>query len=283
MNDLIRSIPTIRTLAETVIYPDWPAPLNVKALVTTRHSGFSSGGYGALNLGARVGDDPVNVAKNRAALRELLPAEPSWLAQVHGTDVVDLDQLAAGKNQYPVSYIVMGEKPVPGVASAVAQADASVTRSPHLICAIQSADCMPVLFASSDGNVVAAAHAGWRGLANGVLESTFKSMNVAADKVLVYLGPAISQTAFEVGAEVREIFLNADTNAEFALREVKDETKSGKWTCDLYVMARLRLASVGITRVFGGNFCTYKDSDRFFSYRRDRSCGRFASLIWLDS
>jgi polyphenol oxidase len=211
-------------------------------------------------------------------LRELLPTEPAWLAQVHGRNVVDLDRLANGENPYPVAHLQMGEKPVSGITPPVAQADASVSHEPNRICLIQSADCLPVLFASTDGNCVAAAHGGWRGLAAGVLEATVKSMNVGSDKILAYFCPAISQSAFEVGPEVRDALLAAEPNAEYALKD----GEQGKWLADLYVFARLRLASVGVTRVYGGNYCTFKDNKRFFSYRRDRSCGRFASMVWME-
>lgn len=235
------------------IVPDWPAPLSVRALATTRGGGYGAGPYAGFNLAAHVGDDPLAVAANRQWLRHRLPAAPGWLRQVHGIRCVDAAR--AGHN---------------------AEADASFTRSPAVACAVMTADCLPVLFCDGAGSVVAAAHAGWRGLAAGVLESTVAAMAAPAPELMAWLGPAIGPEAFEVGDEVRAAFLADDGAAAAAFR-----SRGDKWLCDLYALARLRLARLGLTQVFGGGLCTYGDKDRFFSYRRDGATGRMATLIWL--
>lgn len=237
-----------------VIVPDWPAPPTVRALATTRRGGFGTGLYAGLNLAAHVGDDPLTVAANRQLLRNRLPAAPCWLKQVHGVRCVD----AAG-------------------AWHGAEADASFSRSPAVACTVLTADCLPLLFCDTAGTVVAAAHAGWRGLAAGVLEATVAAMAVPSSGIMAWLGPAIGPEAFEVGGEVRDVFLAEDAAAVAAFRP-----HGNKWLCDLYALARLRLARLGVTRVHGGDWCTYGDRDRFFSYRRDGTTGRMATLVWLE-
>lgn len=236
------------------ITPDWPAPGNVHALVTTRHGGVSHAPYASLNLGDHVGDDPLAVTGNRAILREYLPAEPAWLKQVHAIQVAD----AAS-------------------AFGVPEADASLAKEKNRVCAVLTADCLPVLLCNRSGSVVAAAHAGWRGLAAGVIEQTVASMGVAASEILAWLGPAIGPKAFEVGSEVREVFVTHQTAAGAAFFA----TQNGKYLADIYHLARLRLADCGVTTVFGGDFCTFREKERFFSYRRDGITGRMASLIWF--
>jgi YfiH family protein len=234
---------------------DWPAPPGVHALSTYRSGGASGGRYASLNLGDHVGDDPAAVAENRRRLscEAQLPGEPQWLTQVHGVDVADLDADAPH-----------------------APADAAVTRRPGRVCAILAADCLPVLFAADSGDVVAAAHAGWRGLAAGVIEATFQALAVSAHRTLVWLGPAIGPEAFEVGSEVREAFLQHDAGAH----EAFTANARGRFMADLSLLARRRLEFLGITRIFGGGNCTYSAPDQFFSHRRDGSCGRQATLIW---
>jgi len=237
-----------------LIVPDWPAPARVHALATTRAGGISAPPYDGFNLATHVGDDRHAVAENRRQLERLLPAQPVWLSQVHGTRVLRAEQ-----------------------AGTLPEADACVARSPGLVCAVQSADCLPVLLCDDAGTVVAAAHAGWRGLAAGVLERTVAAMAVAPTRLLAWFGPAIGPAAFEVGAEVREAFCAHDPAAAMAFAA----NSHGKWQCDLAALARLRLAQVGVTRVFGGDSCTFADLRRFYSYRRDGATGRMASLIWL--
>ncbi|MEK6210367.1 MAG: peptidoglycan editing factor PgeF [Pseudomonadota bacterium] len=236
------------------IVPDWPAPANVRALITTRSGGVSTGPFASMNLGQRIDDDMQSVRTNRASLRDLLPAEPKWLLQVHGARVVDADRL-----QQPV------------------EADAAVARNPGSVCTVMVADCLPVLLTDRTGSVVAAAHAGWRGLAAGVLENTVRAMGTAPDELLAYLGPAIGPSAFEVGADVRDAFLarNADAASAFVAH------KPGKWLADLFALARQRLRASGVTQIYGGGLCTYSDPRRFFSHRRDKVTGRMAALIWL--
>jgi YfiH family protein len=207
-----------------------------------------------MNLGQRNGDDMQSVRTNRASLRDLLPAEPKWLLQSHGARVVDADSL---------------HQP--------AEADAAVARNPGSVCTIMVADCLPVLFTDRTGSVVAAAHAGWRGLAAGVLENTVRAMATAPDELLAYLGPAIGPSAFEVGADVRDAFLarHAEAASAFVAH------KPGKWLADLFALARQRLRASGVTQIYGGGLCTYSDPRRFFSHRRDKVTGRMAALIWL--
>lgn len=243
------------------IIPDWPLPVGVRAAFTLRAGGVSRPPFDTLNVAAHVGDDPAAIAKNRALLRERLelPAEPVWLEQAHGHRVVDLDRLTSHDSPGP--------------------ADAATTRSLGRVCAIQVADCMPVLFAAADGSVVGAAHAGWRGLAGGVLESTVRAMNAPAAQLIAWMGPAIGQANFEVGEEVRAAFSDADPDAATAF--VANDR--GRWQCDLYALARRRLAALGVTSVHGGGWCTFSDAKRFFSYRRDGRCGRMSALIWRQS
>lgn len=233
--------------------PDWPAPRRVCSCVTTRAGGVSAAPFDSLNLGDHVGDEPASVAENRRRLRIALDCEPAWIHQVHGSGVVLADP------------------------SRVLEADACWTHDEAVACAVLTADCLPVLFCDRAGTRVAAAHAGWRGLAGGVLEATLDALAVAPADVLVWLGPAIGPGAFEVGPEVREAFL--DQHAEAGQAFVPSRTP-GRFMGDLYRLARIRLAARGVTAVYGGGFCTFSDP-RFYSYRRASRTGRFASLIWL--
>ncbi|APG03041.1 multi-copper polyphenol oxidoreductase [Luteibacter rhizovicinus DSM 16549] len=237
------------------IVPDWKAPAGIGAAVSTRRGpGVSESPYDRLNLGLRSGDDVAAVEVNRRSLTEALalPAPPRWLRQVHGIAVADA--CAAGDDE-PV-------------------ADASVARGPGQVLAILTADCLPVLFVSADGQTIGAAHAGWRGLAAGVLENTVTAM--AADGIQAWLGPAIGASSYEVGEEVRAAFVDGDDGAAQAFAS----TRPGHWHCDLYALARRRLAQVGVAQVSGGGFDTLTD-ERLYSYRRDgANSGRFASLIW---
>jgi hypothetical protein len=239
-----------------LIEADWPAPPNVRAVATTRTGGASAGAYASLNLGAHVGDDAHAVSENRLRLRSALelPKDPVWLDQVHGTTVVE----AAAHDVPPT-------------------ADASFARSAGRACVVLTADCLPILLCDREGTRVAAAHAGWRGLASGVVESALRAMGVAPDRVLAWLGPAIEQDRFEVGSEVREQFVarSADNAQAF------EPNARGRWQADLYDLARRELARLGVTQVFGGGFRCYADRDRFFSYRRDGTTGRMATLVWI--
>lgn len=239
---------------DALITPDWPAPPGVKSLMTTRIGGVSSAPYESWNFGDHVHDDPEAVVANRALLRQHLPADPVWLNQVHGTLVVQADA-------------VMG----------VPDADAAFTHQPGTVCAVLTADCLPVLFCARDGSVVAAAHAGWRGLAAGVLEATLLAMGVAPDNVMAWMGAAIGPRAFEVGAEVRDTFISSHPQAAAAFTPHRD-----KWLADLYILTRIRLAAYGVAAVSGGGLCTYTDAARFYSYRRDGVTGRMATLIWIE-
>jgi hypothetical protein len=233
--------------------PQWPAPARVKACVTTRSGGVSVAPFDSCNLGEHVADDPQAVLKNRQRLVSLLGCKPAWLQQVHGVAVVEANP------------------------ALVLEADASWTSKSGVACTVMTADCLPVLFCDRAGSRVAAAHAGWRGLAGGVLEATLDQLAVPADQVLVWLGPAIGPQAFEVGAEVREAFVAQHAQAAAAFLP---SINPGKFIADIYQLARIRLAARGVTAVYGGDFCTFSDP-RFFSYRRSAQTGRFAALIWL--
>jgi len=243
------------TEAHSFIAANWLAPEDIVAGTTLRTHGVSGGVYDSLNLGANVGDDPAAVNENRQRFVSAcdLPAEPLWLNQVHGTTVA----------LHPAR-------------DPVAQADAAVSASAGFTCAVLSADCLPVLFASRDGGEIGAAHAGWRGLSAGVLEETVRSFTSEPAEILAWLGPAISQPAFEVGAEVRQEFIANDP----AATDCFAANNRGRWQADLYALARLSLARAGVGQVSGGDFCTFGDAGRFFSYRRDGQCGRMASFIF---
>lgn len=249
------------------IVPDWPAPGRVRALITTRSGGASMapfggpGGSGGMNLGYGSGDDVNVVAGNRARLRALLPGEPSWLKQVHGARVVDA-AVAAG-------------------ASPLVEADAAIADRPGVVALVMMADCMPVFLADALGRCVGVAHAGWRGLAGGVIQATVRAirerLNDPAAPLLAYLGPAIGPDHFEVGDEVREAMSERLEGAAQAFRA----QDSGKYLADLFALGRLALAQEGVDAVFGGGQCTHCDPGRFYSHRRDRVTGRHAALIWL--
>lgn len=262
------------------LVPDWPGlPAGVGVLQTTRLGGVSTAPYddgagqGGLNLGTHVGDDPQQVARNRALLRAALPAEPAWLNQVHGTQVVDVATLVQCAGD---------------AAALPPQADASISTTPGKVCIIMTADCLPVLFCDAAGTTVGAAHAGWRGLADGVLEQTLAAMRErGAEAITAWMGPAIGAQRFEVGAEVRAIFLQqaqADGNAAVTATDAAFQPilgKTDKYLADLYALARGRLQRAGVLAVYGGTECTATDSARFYSYRRDGVTGRLGSLIWI--
>ncbi len=242
-----------------ILTPEWPAPPQVRAAFTLRSGGVSQAPYDSLNLGTRVGDAAEAVAENRRRVRKhlSLPGEPTWLHQVHGTNVLDL----------------------PASAAADTPADGAVCIRSDAVCAVQVADCMPVLFADRAGTVVGAAHAGWRGLCAGILESTVHKMGAQTAHLLTWLGPAIGPDHFEVGDEVRAAFFAEDPGADAAFVA----NARGRWQCDLYALARRRLARLGITAVYGGGWSTWADARRFFSFRRDGVCGRMAALIWIEA
>ena len=238
-----------------LIRPDWNAPAAIEALCTTRSGGVSSGAYASLNLALHVGDDPAHVHENRRLLAgaEQLPSEPQWLQQTHSTKVINLDR----------------EEPREG--------DAAISSTPGSIAVVLTADCLPLLLCSRDADEVAAAHAGWRGLVNGVLERTVAAMRSEPDRLIAWLGPAIGAQSFEVGAEVREAFVQRHAQSEACF----SATRPGHYLADLYGLARVRLELLGILDISGGEYCTYEDQRRFYSYRRDKQTGRQASLIYI--
>jgi YfiH family protein len=244
------------------IDPDWPAPAPVRALATTRAGGVSQGPYRSLNLGAHVGDDPALVALNRDRLAAAasLPRAPVWLEQVHGCTVCRLNG---------------GGMP----SAAERRADAAVADVAGAVCVVLTADCLPVLLCDDDGSVVAAVHAGWRGLLDGVIEAAALRMGRPAAALMAWLGPAIGPDAFEVGDEVHRAFCGRMAAAADAFRP----SAGGRWLADIYTLARQRLAAIGIERVSGGGLCTLSDAERFFSYRRDGITGRMATLVWIDA
>lgn len=238
-----------------LLVPAWPAPANVRALQTLRNGGCSPAPWDSFNLGDHVGDSPMLVAANRAKLCALLPDEPLWLQQVHGITAVDAD--------FSTNLLV---------------ADAAIARQKDKVCVVMTADCLPVLLCDRAGTVVAAAHAGWRGLLAGVLEATIDKMEVPAGELLAWLGPAIGPKRFEVGDEVHAAFVDQAPDAALAF----SPKLPGKWLANIYTLARQRLQAAGVDSISGGDFCTASDTERFFSYRRDGVTGRMASLIWLD-
>ncbi|WP_133011696.1 peptidoglycan editing factor PgeF [Marinomonas flavescens] len=243
--------------SQAYLTPSWPVPANVKAYVSTRKGGVSQGEFSSLNLGAHVGDDMSDVQTNRQIFSSIvaMPDSLIWLNQVHGIDVAvlpnDCDSIAA---------------------------DAATTTELGQVCAVLTADCLPVFFCNKSGTQVAVAHAGWRSLCSGVLEETLSHFSVS-DDIVVWLGPAIGPEAFEVGGEVRDAFIERQKEAEAAFTL----QNNGKWLGDLYLLARQRLAAQGVTEVYGGDFCTYQNEDQFFSYRREGKTGRMASVIWLEA
>lgn len=238
----------------TFITPDWPAPANVKALQTTRNGGVSTGVYASLNLGDHVKDHPQHVAANRQLLSDYMPSEPIWLNQVHGVRVIDA-----------------------ALSSCLESADASFATRKQVVCVTMTADCLPVLLCDQAGTAVAAIHAGWRSLCDGVIEATVNAMPVQADQLMAWLGPAIGPDAFEVGGEVRAQFIAQDAQAELAFK-----AKGDKWLGDLYAIARQRLQTLGVTQIYGGGRCTFSEPETFFSFRRDGDTGRMGCFIWLE-
>jgi YfiH family protein len=243
------------------LLPDWPVPVHVRAFATTRHGGVSTGAFRSLNLGlggggASLHDDPQAVAENRRRVLAHLPAAPTWLRQAHGTEVVAID---APRDDAPI-------------------ADAAVTRAPGVPLVVQAADCLPVLLADRDGTVAGVAHAGWRGLAAGVIERTVAAMDCDPARIVAWLGPAIGPDAFEVGADVQAAFVSSDPEDAACFRPLRE----GKWLADLPALARRRLAAARVASAHGGNWCTFRDPQRFFSYRRDGVTGRMAAVLWLE-
>lgn len=239
-----------------LIIPQWPLPAGVRACSSTRIGGVSEAPYHTMNLGAHCGDNLAHVEENRDRLYSAaaMPSRPVWLEQVHGKDVLKLT----------------------GAPYDSKRADASWSNTSGTVCAVMTADCLPVLFCNSAGTEVAAAHAGWRGLCEGVLEATISTFQDGPENLMAWLGPAIGPQAFEVGPEVREAFMEKDAAADKAFRPAGE-----KYYADIYQLARQRLNRAGVTRIYGGERCTYTESDNFFSYRRDRTTGRMASFIWL--
>jgi len=237
------------------IVPGWPVPRCVRALITTRAGGSSCGPYTGLNLGEHVGDDAQAVRQNRDFLRQFVPSEPIWLKQVHGKRVVEAEPQFSGE-----------------------EADGSVARAPDRVCAVLSADCLPVLLADVKGTVVGIAHAGWRGLAAGIIENLVRAMGVAPGSLVAFLGPAIGANAYEVGADVFDAFVTQDPRA----RQGFAASSPGKFLADLGLLARQRIERLGCNNIHGGNLCTYSDAARFYSFRRDGPTGRMASLVWIE-
>lgn len=253
------------------IVPNWPAPAGVKSLITTRAGGISQGNLTGLNLGRSVGDDRDAVDENRRRVESLVGATPRWMSQVHGIDVANLDECRADT---PLT------------------ADAAVSRSSQIVCAVMMADCLSVLFCDKQGSVVAAAHAGWRGLANGVLEAAIAAMRTSPHDIMAFMGPAIGPAAFEVGDDVRDLFqsraLPSEMSAVAGAFVTQPDRTPSKWLANIYALAATRMLRAGIEHgnVFGGGMCTYSNAEQFFSYRRSthagEKSGRMAALIWLD-
>jgi YfiH family protein len=242
----------------TFITPNWPAASKIKAFSTTRQNGFSLAPFDSFNLAEHVDDKVENVKRNRIKLQTILqlPAEPFWLSQIHSTKVVE----AKCDSSYPI-------------------ADASYTSTTNTICAVLTADCLPLLICDKKASCVAAVHAGWKGLANGIIEETLKTLNIPGEELLVWLGPAIGPDTFEVGEDVLQKFMEYDSHAKKAFRALPNN----KWLANIYELAKQRLLNFGVTEIYGGEFCTFTQKDKFFSYRRDKQTGRMASLIWIEN
>lgn len=244
------------------IVPNWPAPANVSAMFTTRNIGVAErnrGAYAGLNLASHVDDDPLIVQQNRSKLRQYLPDHPRWLTQVHGSQPVWVD--SSSEDEAP-------------------EADAALSRHPGVVCAVLVADCLPVLLCDMAGSVVGIAHAGWRGMAEGVIENTVGELRKFSnsDQVIAWLGPAISSRYFEVGDEVREVFTKYDHRAACAFFPGKE---AGKWYANLFDLARQRLSYSGVDQIYGDDLCTFSNPEQFYSYRRDGKTGRMAGLLWM--
>ncbi|VAX05381.1 FIG00003370: Multicopper polyphenol oxidase [hydrothermal vent metagenome] len=239
------------------IEPDWPAPPGVRAYSTTRLGGYSQPPFDGFNLGDHVGDDQDAVARNRVLLSSSLelPSEPKWLTQVHGVDVIEA-----------------------GITPQSWEADAMFARNPGLVCAVLTADCLPLLLCNRSGDWVAAVHAGWRGLADGIIEATLDRLAVPENEIIAWMGPAIGPACFEVGTKVRDSFLHHDPATEIAFTG----NGPGRWLADIYQLAKQRLRAHGVTSVWGGEYCTVTDRERFYSYRRDGRTGRMATLVWIE-
>ncbi len=252
------------------IYPYWPAPTNIRAFTTTRIGGVSSTPFDSLNLGSRTGDDLNNIVENRRHIisAENIPSEPYWLNQTHSTNVLDISEIQL----QPATGLIDNSERF--------EADGSYTRQANQVSVVLTADCMPVLFCSIKGNQVAAAHAGWRGLCHGILEETAKKFYCKASDIIVWLGPAIGATKFEVGDEVKKQFEAYDANARQAFKLI--DAKKQKYLANLYMIAKQRLNSIGIKQIYGGNYCTYTERDLFYSYRRENKTGRMATMIWFE-
>lgn len=234
--------------------PDWPAPSGIHAATTLRTGGVSLPPYQSLNPAAHVGDNIDSINKNRQRISDMLhlPTDPLWLEQIHSNQVIEV-------NANSMSGQI---------------ADAAYTKDSGVVCAVMTADCLPLLVCSSDAKTIAAIHAGWRGLLSGIIGNTLAAMN--CDNYWVWLGPAIGPNCFEVGPEVREAFIQKSAEFSNAFRS----QKNGKWLADIYQLAKIELTGLGVTAIYGGNFCTVTDSQRFYSYRRDQQTGRMATLIW---
>jgi hypothetical protein len=242
------------------IIPEWPAPSNVRALFTTRNGGKSSGPngiYATLNFGDHVNDRATDVARNRALLRNYLPSDPKWLKQVHGVLPIWVDH-----------------------DSTALEGDAAMSRRSGIVCVVLVADCLPIFLCDPAGKMVGVIHAGWRGLAGGIIEKTVTEMNCGQTKLMAWLGPAIGPNYFEVGEEVRQAFVSQDGKSRLAFAP-RHGKKGNKWLANIFLLARQRLVAAGVTEIYGGEICTYSDPQNFFSYRRDGVTGRMAALIWL--
>ena len=237
--------------------PDWPAPSHIKSIQTLRSGGKSEGKYNSFNLATHVNDEINTVDLNRDLLNQYLPGAPYWLNQTHSVDVLKLP-------------------------SQTLNGDASYTIDKNTVCVVQTADCLPLLVTNIDGTIVAAIHAGWRGLLNGVIENTIEKMNISPNELLVWLGPAISQKHFEVGFDVKNSYCEKHTEAEKAFHLISEQ----KWLADIYALAKIRLNLCGVKQIYGGSvsddYCTFANEVDYFSYRRDHITGRMASLIWID-
>lgn len=246
------------------IYANWPAPSMIKTLITTRQGGYSQKPYNNFNVATHVGDNPDAVQQNRELLNKFLPSEPIWLDQQHTNICLEVNRSSH---------------------QALSIADASLTTHENTVCAVLTADCMPLLICNKNATIVSAVHAGWKGMANGIIEKSIKKIleqtQETADQLMIWLGPAISQPSFEVGEDVRQQFIQKHP---LSVEAFKPKTStSNKYFCDLYRISHIILNQLGINQIYGDNYCTYKDEERFYSYRREGITGRIASMIWINN
>jgi len=281
------------TLAQQYIIPDWPVADSIKAIVTMRNNGFSQANWNSFNLAMHVNDEVKHVQQNRQILNQLLPAEPFWLEQTHSPRIIEVDNSLTSNNENSFmqanNVVLKADGSIPKAGGSISKADGSTPEADgsyslqsNQVCTVLTADCLPILFCSENAIAIAAVHAGWRGLALGIIDNAVQLLcrktKLLAQDIIVWLGPAISKQHFEVGFEVKQQFISVNPQYEAAF--TKSKQYDNKYMADIYLLAKINLQQIGVTKIYGGDFCTYSDEEKFYSYRRDGITGRMASLIW---